>query len=264
LIWGFLTECWLLVVTPLASHPAAPQLTQASRASLPATDLLKYLAATIDIRGLAVGMLSLMFFSVITCAAYRAIVRPADRSFAYLRIGPIEAMLSLSVLAWIGWPFILPILGGLVVVTGIGAELRTASTGGTPMMWISLLVGFVTVFLGPVISLWLVLRISLLGPMSVDRGRVPFSDAWRLSQGRVWALFALSIGVWAIEAIWLFLGNLPIGRLGLSWTPALTPGFLGAFAVGGVCAGVGSAMGAAPWARAYRNLIGEDPSSAFE
>lgn len=136
---------------------------------------------------------SALFYAVMTCAVFRAILRPSESGFASLRVGMDELRwLGLALLLGIGL-FIIAlvamlvfgvVLGGLVVATGGGAA--------------SAIIGFL-VWLGVVcgcIYLWV--RLSLIFPVTFVRRHMAVDEAWALTRGRFWTLFASYLVVWII------------------------------------------------------------------
>lgn len=124
--------------------------------------------------------LGLLAQAVIVCAVYRAILRPDDRAFFYLRIGADEfRMLLVSILLLLiaGLSFFLVILG----VAGAAAAVPGSGT--------KFLIGFGGGLAGLSLLAWIGVRLCLATPMTFARRRVHLFGSWALTRGRFWPLF---------------------------------------------------------------------------
>jgi hypothetical protein len=136
---------------------------------------------------------SALFYAVMICAVFRAILRPSESSFASLRLGMDElrfiglALLlgvGLFIIALLGMLLFGVVFGGLIMATGGGA-------GGAILgflLWLAVLCGCV--------YLWV--RLSLIFPVTFVRRRMAVDEAWALTRGRFWTLFASYLVIWLI------------------------------------------------------------------
>ena len=130
-----------------------------------------------------VNFAMLILFVVLMTAAQRAVLRPDEGRFAFLRLGMDELRMVglaffLSVALYIGAVvaiLVASVFVGLAVVTiGVGAATLV---GG---------IAFIALF---AIVIWLEVRLSLAFPFSVMRRKIVIGEAWRRSKGRFWTLF---------------------------------------------------------------------------
>jgi len=130
--------------------------------------------------------LCLLFLVVVLMnAVFRAMLRPEEGGFAFLRVGMDEfRMFGLVILVAIGL-FVAVFLGELLLLLAI-AVLGFALGQSVVTMVLSFLLGLA--FLCAVI--WVEVRISLIFPLSFHRRRMSFDAAWDLTRGRFWLLFA--------------------------------------------------------------------------
>jgi hypothetical protein len=203
--------------------------------------------------GPIVGIATIVVELMIVTALFRAIFRPEDRGFLYLRFGPDE-------LRAIGVSLVLALsLGviGLAAVT-LARAVRPIGSAGP------LVVGLATVCLG----VWLVLRFGFVVPMCIAERRIDFARSWRLTRKQGWALLGMTVlagclGLLVSVLVWgLFflltlsvVGFRELGDLagpeglhnhpGLFLLQAIAPFIFGPFAI---------AIAWTPWAAAYQAL----------
>ncbi|NEX94093.1 hypothetical protein [Caulobacter sp. 17J65-9] len=211
------------------------------------------------------GLAWLVIGSVAKAAVYRAVLRPQDSRFAYLRFGADELRLMLVtlVLALVG----AVLLGVLVAVAGVADGVAGPAAAGVVGA-----IGFVVIVaLGVVWSV----RLSLAAAMTFAQKRVRIFQSWTLTRGPFWPLLGMYVLVAALYVVVLLLGSTIIIALvmilggGFHALEAvsnpdlanLAPGLWAAFAVyllgNIVLAALQLAIAYAPQAFAYRELAGE-------
>jgi hypothetical protein len=220
------------------------------------------------------------FFGVILyCAVFRAVLRPEDRRFAYLRIGLAE--LFLFILA-VGFYFVF-FIGLFVAIIPVAVVAGIAVAAHAPGA--AVILGVVSGIAIAVLVIWVVFRFALVGPMTVQDGKFHLFDAWTLSRGHAGALFLLALCLFVIlmvielvvGAVALAFGIAILGQaagglqnlstffsqspsaLFASLAPALIIGGLVSIPVSGALV----AIVGAPWARAYRDLAPPDVAATF-
>jgi hypothetical protein len=127
-------------------------------------------------------LLYFLFLLVLFAAAVRAVVRPSDDRFAYLRLGMDELRLIglgvifmvAAILAEFVAILLLALIGGLLgaAIGKVGAAL-------------------VAVVLGLLImcaAIYVEVRFSLAGVLTVMQGRIVIMDSWRATRGMFWTL----------------------------------------------------------------------------
>lgn len=125
---------------------------------------------------LVVVPLQVVFFSVLNCAIYRAVLRPFESGVGYLRLGRDEFRMVVVIAAlFLLW------LATLFVVTVV-----VTMAAGT----IGVFGGGVGAFIGVVIDLavfcaaiWVLVRLSLAAPMTFDQRRLVVFGSWSFTRG---------------------------------------------------------------------------------
>lgn len=138
----------------------------------------------------------LLLVVVLMNAVFRAMLRPQEGGFAFMRLGMDEfRMLGLVILVCIG-VFAAVLIGELLLlllITIIGFALGDGMAAGA----ISALL-FLAFFCAVV---WAEVRISLIFPLSFHRRRMSIDAAWELTRGRFWLLFACYFLIGLIFAV---------------------------------------------------------------
>lgn len=124
-----------------------------------------------------------ILFIVLFTATQRAVLRPEQGGFAFLRLGVDELkMFALAFVLFIIF-YIGMIVFGIVIAIVIGA---LAVTAGPEAFGISMVVTLAVVL---VAALWFQVRVSLMFPMTLLTGNIAIGEGWRLSRGHFWTLF---------------------------------------------------------------------------
>lgn len=131
--------------------------------------------------------LNLLAVTLVSCAVYRAVLEPDRKAFAYLRVGMQELWVIASMLA----------LGGVLVAVLIASSAAVGLVGqavgaGT---WIGGLILFLTSCGAIAMLVWVALRLSMAAPMSFAERRFRLTEAWLLTRGQGWRLFAVVLGL---------------------------------------------------------------------
>jgi hypothetical protein len=281
-IWSALQFAVTVGYTLFVTVSAGPAFMQAAQASLqlnpdpaPMIARLQALAPTYAVLLFAF----LVLYAVLYAAMNRAVLRPDQSRFGYLRLASDELrqlglFALMSVLA-------VGLYVAVVVVAGVILALLGLVAGDTGMLMAlvvlaPLLIG-VFIFVG--------VRFSLASPLTFERGRVDLFGSWRLTRGRFWALFgtyllaaALSLVVVALTlAIAVFAVAIIGGGFGAigdgaepdlrSIATALTPPRLIYMAITAIGSALSLPITMTPPAAIYRALTGGAPASvsrAFE
>ena len=144
--------------------------------------------------------LSLAFQAIFTCAIYRAILRPAESSRGYLRLGLDELRMMVLNL-------ILAVIWGATIFVFLLVTLVAAATAGTAGEAIAD-VGTVGVFCAAVT---VAMRLSLAGPMTFAERRLRVFASWTMSKGLFWRLFGAYVLSLILAVIVLLLMLLVLG-----------------------------------------------------
>ena len=132
-------------------------------------------------------LVSLMFSAVTYCAVWRAVLKPDQGRFAYLRIGASELYLALMILV-ASFAF-----GIGMVVAMIPIAIVAAILVGTHQIAAAVIFGVIAGIAAVCGLVYVMLRVSLVGPMTVDEGQLRVSESWALTRGKVVNLLAVAL-----------------------------------------------------------------------
>lgn len=137
---------------------------------------------------------SIVVGTMLNAAAARAVVRPSESAFGYLRIGIDEFRV-----------FVVSLVIGIVVglaatvaifVLGIVVGIAAAALQDSPAIAVILgIVGYVAWF---AFIIWLSVRFSLAIPKTVAERQFSFFDSWGLTKGHVWGLIGMTLLAWVL------------------------------------------------------------------
>jgi hypothetical protein len=217
--------------------------------------------------------------AILSCAVFRAVLKPEEGRFAYLRLGAAEVFLFLLTFG-VTILFIVAVLVTVIplmmvvviaaVVHAAGVAVTIAVAGGLCLL---------------ALLIFVLLRLSVAGSMMVEDGRFHLTDAWALTRGHVSELLLVGIllfvililievvlGAFALAIGLAFLaqaaGSLAAVHSLFARPPAemfaiLAPGLIVIGLVAVPLFGCLWAILAAPWARAYRDLVGPGAAAAI-
>jgi len=282
LVWGALQTAVSLVLT-MVMNPTYTGMMQSvqsmSAAGNSSAAAMANLAPMLQAEGvlMLIGTVGFFFSLIFYCAVFRAVLRPNEKSFAYLRVGMTEVLLFAFVIgASIG-------LGFGVVIAFIPVFLLVAIAAAAHAPVISGLF-IVVAYIGILVALvWAGLRLSLVGPMMISDGRFHFRDAWKLTRGHAGALFAIGLCLTVVllvvmavnVALTLSMGGPQAQSLMQAFQaphpgappaqliPPLTPMVVVKYLIAIPVSGCIIAIWGAPWARAYRDLAQPDVAATF-
>ncbi|MDR6627959.1 hypothetical protein [Caulobacter segnis] len=138
--------------------------------------------------------LALVLGAVLQAAIIRSVIEPENDRLAYLRLGREEVqLLIVSLITWAAALGVTVIPSGAVV---LGAALLSGAAAG----WFATLGALAVIGL----SMWVAVRLSLLGPHAFSHHHIDVRAAWLQTHGqffRLLAMFALTIALSAIVSI---------------------------------------------------------------
>lgn len=278
LIWAAFYLVITVVTLVLAGGPMAMFMQQAAAlegvAEPSPEQIMPLMGAYFAMLGVILPV-SLILGAVLYAAVNRAVVRPAEKSFGYLRLGGDElrvfvVCLVLSILWMIGAGVAVGVFAVLV-----GVLTATVSEG------LGVLVAILGGLALAAVAIWAAVRLSLALPITVAEKRIAIFDSWRLTRGHFWGLLGMAILAFILTVVVQFLGwivFMPIFFLmGGGLAELASPGFesadmgqfiaaLGPIAIVGaiflaLLSALQMAIMYAPFAAAYRALKGEDEAA---
>lgn len=154
--------------------------------------------------------LSIVASAVLYGAANRAVLRPEENRFGYLRFGMDEVRLFvvslvLTLLAILVFGLLAAVVGG--VAGGVGAGVSG------PAGVIAGVIGFIAFFC---VVIWLSVRLSLAAPITFAERRIAIFDSWGLTKGRFWPLFGMALIAVAMSIVVSLLAQLVFTGLALA------------------------------------------------
>jgi hypothetical protein len=154
--------------------PMDPQMFQPYVARMQAAGGIVFLAE--------LGLFALL--AIIFTATQRAVLRPGQRSFFFLRFGGDELRLM-------GLGFFLMVclvIANIVamLMMGIVVAIVAVASGSGAVAGLLLLAAYLVLMAA---TIYVEVRFSLAFPLTFVRGTFIIGEAWRLSRGRFWTLF---------------------------------------------------------------------------
>lgn len=152
--------------------------------------------------------LSMLFSAVLSTGVARAVIRPQEGRFGYLRLGRNELRILLAMLA-VGLLMLGVTVGGMGVASVLGG---LAAEMNTPLLILpAVLVGLATVG----VSIWLAVRLSLVVPISFAEEKIALKESWVMSKGRFWPLLGMAVLAGVMSMLVGLLGSIVIAPLNL-------------------------------------------------
>lgn len=142
---------------------------------------------------------------VMLCASYRAVLRPSESGFGYLRVGMDELrmvglFLIVLVVAIVGGFIVvllmMMIVGGLALAAG-GSATAAIVLGG--LLYLVMICALI----------YINVRLSLMFSLTFARRRISIDGAWALTRGRFWTLFGAYFVIAVISIVLALVVSLP-------------------------------------------------------
>ena len=161
--------------------------------------------------GLVFGVLSLVLSTILSAAAFRAVLWPEDRGFASIRLSMDEVrMIGLTLILYV-LSLVFGLIGGLGVV--FLGSLAGLLSGGSAGVAAALTFAAGTALLCLVV--FVLVRLSVVYPLVLVRRRISLDAAWELTRGHFWSLLGAYVLIALMTMLVLMLAVLPLVALGL-------------------------------------------------
>ena len=149
--------------------------------------------------------MAMVMMTMLTAAVYRAVLRPDDTGFFYLRFGADE----------------LRLLALNIIIVGLAALL--SAVYGAAVIWLSRAVGdalggaltVLGTFGGALLAVWVAVRMSLAAPIAFAERRIRLLGAWQETRGRFWPL--LTMWLLTVLAVFVLILLAAVTGAGLTW-----------------------------------------------
>jgi len=214
---------------------------------------------------------------ILLTAAYRAVLRPTQSGFGFIRFGADELreiVLGIAMMA----AFYALLVGGLVAIFAAGVLLGSTGTAGM-VLGILLAIIFSLAFVG--LCIWLAVRLCLAFPLTLLRRRFAIGEAWRLSRGHFWSLFGALLVIFVLYVVATsVVGSMTaasylsaLGEAGLfgpdatidpgqqatliSTLTRITPMNVAGWIIGGLVGGIFTGLSGGATATAVKELVGD-------
>jgi len=226
--------------------------------------------------------LSLVIYSIVYATMSRAVLRPSEEGFAYLRLGADELrqLGLLLLIVGIGIVAYIALIIALVVILVPVSIMTGAGHGAGGSLMAGLIAVLVAIAaIGAWIYVWV--RLSLASPMTFATRRVDLFGSWRLTRGLFWPLFgayAVAVILAAIVSLLTVVISLAVssavGGVGAGGIAAMlhpdmsslgvymTPGRIATTAIGAVSSALVWPVLLTPSAAIYRSLTDAGEASA--
>ncbi len=152
-------------------------------------EVMAFISAYFTFLGLILPI-SLILGSIAYAAVNRAVVRPAESAFGYLRLGMDEVRVAIVQLA------LMVIVGGglgvgaAVIFGALGAAVAAAGDTLGPVLGVLMFLGVIAFIC---LAVWISIRLSLAVSITVAERRIAIFDSWRLTRGQFWNLLGMGL-----------------------------------------------------------------------
>ena len=279
-IWAAVQFTASLALNLFIAISAGKAFVQMSQLGLqpPAADAEKVMTLFREVAPTYVAVLIavLVLSSVFYAAMNRAVLRPAESRFGYLRLASDELRQLGLFLALIGLAllfYLAVLLAASIVVGLLSAVMGSSAEVGVGVMLAILLPAMACAFI------FLGVRLSLASPLTFATGRITIRGSWAMTRHRFWPLFGTYLIAFAlslvVSALTLAIAVLAVAILGggiQALGPAfqsdtstvaaiLTPARLVYLAISAIGAALTSPITMCPPAAIYQALSGAAPAS---
>lgn len=138
-------------------------------------------------------LVMLVVYVILFAAVQRAVLKPEQRSFFYLRLGMDELrLLALSIIFFVAYYIVITALAVVMgLLVGIVAGVA-GSAGASAILGVLMVVAMIA------FTAFYYVRLGLAFPLTLMREKIVIGEAWRITRGHFWALFAATLVVFVI------------------------------------------------------------------
>lgn len=169
-----------------------------------ATPTMEDFAPLFQMMGLLFAVLmpvSLIASAMIYAAVARAVLRPGESAFGYLRLGMDEVrVLVVSVVLFLVFMVLMAVSSGL-----IGVAIGMTVAAEAPALWLLVVL---LVLAAIALFAWLSVRLSLAIPITMAERRIAIFDSFGFTKGRFWPLLGMALLAWFLSMVVGLLGSL--------------------------------------------------------
>lgn len=202
LVWALLEFAFALAITSFATTTVAPSYARLSELAASGqapgvVDEANQLLQQVAPPSLAIVAAGLVYYAIFYAAMNRAVLRPDDSRFAYLRLGADELrqLGLLALLLLIAFAIYIAAFVVGVVIGGVFALV--ASPEGAPALSI-----LVAILVGVPLMVVALVRLSLSPAITFASARtVSLADSWRLTRGRFWPMLGTYLVATALNLV---------------------------------------------------------------
>jgi len=215
----FIFALSILIVTVAGPHLMALQALQAEGPATTPEARAEALSAISGVLPLYAAMLPLILalYAVCFSAVNRAILRPADSAYGYLRLGADELRQGLLFL-WamvLGFAAEIALIVASVLVTLVVLLIAGLTKSGGAMAALGGAAAVIGVLVLVLAYIYVLVRLSLSSAMTFDVGEVRCLKSWPLTKGRFWPMFGAYLLATILNIIVLLLGAVVLAVIGL-------------------------------------------------
>jgi hypothetical protein len=198
LIWAAVIFVAAAVPIALFFGTLAPAFTDLMRHSMDGSrpspeEMMKFQLRWMAANG-PIMLFSLAARAVLMSAVFRAVLRPEDSRFAYLRLGKAELLTGLVYLCVMILLFMVMFAGMIVLV---GLTVASAMASKAAAIGVAVVLGVALIGL----LFWVILRLILALPMTFAEGQFRMFEAWQLSRGHALQLFFIGLLAFAMVLV---------------------------------------------------------------
>ncbi|UYY57494.1 hypothetical protein [Sphingomonas sp. S2-65] len=166
------------------------------------------------------GFLSLALSTILSAAAFRAVLWPEDRGLASLRLSMDEVrMIGLTLILYV-LSLVFGLIGGLGIVFlgSLAGLLSGGNAGVATALTFAAGVGLMCLIV------FVLVRLSVVYPLVLVRRRISLDAAWDLTRGHFWSLLGAYVLIALMTMLVLTLAVVPLVALGLQSGEAIGRG----------------------------------------